>query len=311
MRKNKLGINGPELTEIGLGTWAMGGPWRFGWGPCDDGESICAIQRALDLGINWIDTAPVYGLGHAEELVGKAITGRRDLVYIATKCGLVWNSHGRVRHDLNPGSIRQEVEASLYRLGVDVIDLYQIHMPDRVVPVEKSWQELVRLKKQGKIRWLGVSNFDIALMQRCQAIHPVDSLQPPYNLLHRQVESEILPFCLTQGIGVVAYSPLASGLLSGRFDKHRLAADDWRRHSADFTEPLISRHLRQVEQLRLMAARHGKTAGHLALAWVLRHPAVTSAIVGAHTVAQVEETLSGAGWRIVEQDLKEVEQLVN
>jgi len=307
MRKNRLGLQGPELTEIGLGTWVMGGPWRFGWGPADDRESIAAIQRALDLGINWIDTAPAYGLGHAEELVGQALQGRRDQVYIASKCGMVWNSKGVTRMDLNPGSIRQEVEASLKRLRTEVIDLYQFHWPDAGVPVEKSWREMRRLKKEGKIRWLGVSNFDVALLERCQAIHPVDSLQPPYNLLRREVEREILPWCQNHGVGVVAYSPMASGLLSGRFDLTRLAADDWRRRSAEFTEPRLSQNLQRVEKLRAVAARHGKTVGHLAVAWVLRHPAVTSAIVGARTAAQVEENMGAAGWDLSEGEMAEIE----
>jgi len=310
MQKNRLGLHGPELSEIGLGTWVMGGPWRFGWGPADDRDSIAAIQRALDLDINWIDTAPAYGLGHAEELVGQALQGRRDRVYIATKCGMVWNSKGVTRMDLNPGSIRQEVEASLKRLRTEVIDLYQFHWPDPKVPVEKSWRELIRLRKEGKIRWLGVSNFDVALLERCQAIEPVDSLQPPYNLLRREVEPEILPWCREHGVGVVAYSPMASGLLSGRFDLARLAADDWRRRSAEFIEPRLSQNLRRIENLKSIAEHHGKTVGQLAVAWVLRHPAVTSAIVGARTVTQAEENMGAAAWRLADEEMAEIDRML-
>jgi aryl-alcohol dehydrogenase-like predicted oxidoreductase len=300
VQKRKLGSKGPELSVIGLGTWSMGGPWRHGWGKVDDRECITAIRRALELGINWIDTAPAYGLGNAEMLIAAALEEHSAKPFLASKCGLVWNSKGRVRHDLNPGSIRQEIEASLKRLKVETIDLYQIHWPDPAVPIEKAWQELVRLRRQGKIRWLGTSNLNIEQLRICQAIAPIDSLQPPYNLFNRQIESEILPFCAEQGIGVVAYSPLASGLLSGNFDPERLAADDWRRTGAGFVEPALSLNLTRVEAWKKAAAAVGRPLTHLAIAWVLSRNAVTSAIVGARTVSQVETMVLAADPELLE-----------
>ncbi len=292
MDKRKLGKNGPELTVLGLGCWSMAGPWRFGWGPVDDQESLATIHYALDHGINWLDTAAAYGLGHSEEIVGKAVQGRRQEVFIATKCGLVWNSKGRPRHDLNPGSIRKELEASLRRLQTDYIDLYQIHWPDPAVPEEKAWKELVRLQKQGLVRWLGVSNFNVEKMQSCERIHHIDSLQPPYNFLKREVEDEILPWCLNHEVGVVAYSPLASGLLSGHFDIQQLAPDDWRLQNDEFKADRLQLNLARVAQLRTVAASCGASTAALALAWVLKHPAVTSAIVGSRRVSQLQEALT-------------------
>ncbi|RMH77042.1 MAG: aldo/keto reductase, partial [Calditrichaeota bacterium] len=237
MQTRQLGKDGPQITEIGLGAWAIGGPWAWGWGEQDDDLSIRTIHRALELGINWIDTAAVYGLGHGEEVVGRAVNGRRREVFIATKCGLVWDDRGRVRNDTRPESIRRECEDSLRRLNTDYIDLYQIHWPNDQVPVEDSWGELVRLKEEGKVRYIGVSNFGVELLERCQAIHPVQSLQPPYNMVHREVEREILPWCQAHEVGVIAYSPLQSGLLTGKFTRdflQTLPEDDWRRKQTHF-----------------------------------------------------------------------------
>ena len=270
----------------------MGGPWRYGWGPVDDQVSLATIHYALDHGINWIDTAAAYGLGHSEELVGRAVQGRRAQVYLATKCGLVWNSKGRPRHDLNPGSIRQQVEASLRRLQTDYIDLYQIHWPDPAVPEKKAWQEMASLQKQGKVRWIGVSNFNVKQMQACMPVDRIDSLQPPYNYLQRDAEQEILPWCQAQEIGVVAYSPLASGLLTGHFDIQQLAPDDWRLQNDEFRGDRLQQNLQAVARLKTIADSLGASTAALALAWVLKHPAVTSAIVGSRRVSQLQEALT-------------------
>lgn len=309
MNKRPLGKDGPLLTEIGLGTWAIGGPWEWGWGPQDDKESIRTIHRALEAGINWIDTAAVYGLGHAEEVVAQAVSGKRDEVFIATKCGLVWNDKGQVRNNNRPESILREAEESLRRLNTDYIDLYQIHWPDPDTPIEASWEAMVRLQEQGKVRYIGVSNFDVELLSRCEAIHHVNSLQPPYNLLNRDYEKEILPWCKAHGTGVVAYSPMMSGLLTGKFDKSRLAPDDWRHKSPYFKEPQLTRNLQFVEALKPIAEKYGKSVAQLAIAWVLMNDAVTSAIVGARRPEQVDEIISGAGWKIEAEDMDKIEEL--
>ncbi len=307
MEQRRLGDTDLMLTTIGLGTWAIGGSWEFGWGPQDDAESVRTIHRALELGINWLDTAAVYGLGHSEEVCGRALKGRRDEVIVATKCGLRWDDAGNTFRDSRPASLRQEVEDSLRRLQTDVIDLYQIHWPDLKTPFEESWATLAEFVHEGKVRYLGVSNFSVEQIEICHAIHPVASLQPPYSLLRRDVEEELLPFCQQNGIGVVAYSPMESGLLTGRFDRSRLAPDDWRRAESRFREPELSRNLAFVERLRPIAEAHGHTVAHLAVAWVLRHPAVTSAIVGARTVAQVDEMMRGADWRLSDVELQAVD----
>jgi len=309
MNQRQLGKDGPFLSEIGLGAWAIGGPWEWGWGPQDDRESILTIERALDLGINWIDTAAVYGLGHSEEIVGKALAGKRDQVFIATKCGLLWNEKGHVRNNNQPESIMKEAENSLRRLNTDYIDLYQIHWPDPHTPVEESWQAMVKLQEQGKVRYIGVSNFDVQLLEKCEAIRHVNSLQPPYNLLNREVEREILPWCRKHGVGVVAYSPMQSGLLTGKFDISRLSRDDWRRKSPYFKEPQLSKNLKFVEELRPIAGKYRKTVAQLAITWVLMHPAITSAIVGARRPQQVDEIVGGADWEIDPEDMDLIEKL--
>ncbi len=314
MDTRKLGKNGPNLTTIGLGAWAMGGPWKVGWGPQEDEESIAAIRRAMELGINWIDTAAIYGLGHSEEIVGRALSQYpRDRVIIATKCGRVPDDTGTPYSDLRPESIRREMENSLRRLGTDYVDLYQIHWPDNETgtPLEESWATMSALQDEGKARYLGVSNFEVSHLERCEPIRHVDSIQPPYNLLRRDAEKELFAWCLRSGTGVVVYSPMQSGLLTGSFDKSRLAPDDFRNRSPHFQEPNFSRALSIVDKLRPIAERHGKTVGQLAIAWTLMNPAVTSAIVGARRPEQVEENISAASWRLTDDDVAQINVIVS
>jgi len=301
IEKRRLGSAGPMLTTVGFGAWAAGGPWKFGWGPQDDSESVAAIRRAIELGVNWIDTAAVYGWGHSEEVVSRALEDiRADEVFVATKCGRVKGEGDAPVGDLRPGSIRAQLEESLQRLRMDHVDLFQFHWPDTTTgtPVEESWAEMARLQDEGKARWIGVSNFDVPLMERCERIRHIDSLQPPYSLLRREVEGEILPWCRRNGTGVICYSPMQAGLLTGAFDLTRLAPDDWRRNAPWFQEPQLSRNLRFVEALRPIAARYGKTVGQLAVAWVLANPAVTAAIVGARRPSQVEANVGAMGWAL-------------
>ncbi|MGC8668162.1 MAG: aldo/keto reductase [Chthonomonadales bacterium] len=307
----KLGSNGPEITTVGLGAWAIGGPWKVGWGPQDDGASIAAIRRAIELGINWVDTAAIYGLGHSEEVVGRAVAAfPRESFYLFTKCGRVADDTGTPRGDLRPQSIRREMEQSLRRLRTDYVDLYQIHWPDTDTgtPIEESWATLAALQDEGKTRWIGVSNFDVPLLERCEAIRHVDSVQPPYSLLRREAEREILPWCSAHGTGVIVYSPMQSGLLSGTFDVARLAPDDWRRRSPFFQEPQLSRALALVEALRPIARREGLTVGQLAVAWTLMHPSVTGAIVGARNPKQVEENAGAMGRHLHADTLRAIEE---
>ncbi len=309
MQQRQLGKQGPHITTIGLGTWAIGGgKWQFGWGPQDDQASITTIQHAINAGINWIDTAAVYGTGHAEEIVGQAIRGQRNEVLIATKCGRIWDASGKITGNLRPESMRKELDASLQRMGIDTIDLYQIHWPDPATPVEESWGQMTRFVEEGKVQYIGVSNFTVPLLQACQAIRHVDSLQPPFSMVMRNIEAEILPYCASQGIGVIAYSPMQSGLLTGNFDLNRLAADDWRRGNAFFQEPELSRVLALVDQLRPIAQKYGKTVGQLAIAWVLQQPGITAAIVGARHPDQVAQNLGGADWALDPDDLTKLEQ---
>ena len=313
MQTRKLGYTDLHLTTVGLGTWAIGGPWLFGWGAQDDADSIATIQAALDLGINWIDTAAIYGLGHSEEVVGKAIKGRRDQVIIATKCSRVWDESGNVSGSLKAASIRREAEDSLRRLNVDVIDLYQIHWPNPDEDIEEGWGTIADLVQEGKIRYGGVSNFNVTQLKRAQAIHPVASDQPPYSMVRREVEAELLPHCAANNIGVVVYSPMQAGLLTGKFSRAHLdslPADDWRKGNPQFQEPAFSATLTLVEKLRPIAERNNKTLGQLAIAWVLRRPEVTSAIVGARRPEQIKETIQAGDWNLSPEDVAEIEQLL-
>lgn len=313
MQTRRLGNSDLEITRIGFGAWAIGGGgWEFAWGPQDDAQSIAAIREALDLGINWIDTAAVYGLGHSEEVVARALEGlpADQQPYVFTKCELTWNERGEIIRCLKAESIRRECEASLRRLKVDVIDLYQIHWPVPDEDIEEGWSTLARLQEEGKVRWIGVSNFDVRQMERARAIAPITSLQPPYSLIQPQVQEEILPYCAAHGIGVIAYSPMASGLLTGAMTRERLAAlpaDDWRRRNANFQEPKLTRNLALVEVLRRIGERHGQPPGVVAVAWVLRHPAVTGAIVGARRPGQIGQILPAASLRLSEADMAEID----
>ncbi|MGC2369735.1 MAG: aldo/keto reductase, partial [Candidatus Sulfotelmatobacter sp.] len=286
---------------------------QFAWGSQDDNDSIAAIHRALELGVNWIDTAAVYGLGHSEEVVGRALKswhGSRP--YVFTKCGLRWDAKGQVEKVLSADSIRREAEDSLRRLSLDVIDLYQIHWPpDPDSPaLEEGWSTLADLKREGKVRWIGVSNFNVAQLKRAQVIAPVTSLQPPYSLIHREVEEDILPYCLHKGIGVIVYSPMASGLLTGAMTRDRAARlpqDDWRRSHPDFTEPNLSRNLELVDLLREIAKRHNRTVGEVAIAWTLRNPAVTGAIVGARNAKQAEGVMRAGDLQLNDKEVSEID----
>lgn len=310
--RRRLGGSSLELSTIGLGTWAMGGEgWAFAWGPQDDQASIQAIHRAVDLGINWIDTAAVYGLGHAEEIVGRAIQGRRHELIIATKAGRVWDTGTRVIGKcLLAKSVKQEAEASLRRLRIEVIDLYQLHWPEPDEQIEEGWDAVATLIKEGKVRHGGVSNFSLAQLKRVQPIHPVTSLQPPYSMLNRAVEKELLAYCAEQGIGVVVYSPMQAGLLTGRFTKERVAAlpeSDWRRRSPYYQEPQLTRNLAAVDRLQTLAKRLDLTVAQLSVAWVLRRSEVTGAIVGARAPQQIEETIRGGVVDLDKDALVEIE----
>jgi aryl-alcohol dehydrogenase-like predicted oxidoreductase len=316
MQTRKLGNSDLHITRVGYGAWAIGGSgWQFAWGSQDDNESIAAIHRALELGVNWIDTAAVYGLGHSEEVVGRALKEwRGSKPYVFTKCGLRGDAKGEVQKILSADSIRSEVEDSLRRLSVDVVDLYQIHWPpDPDSPeLEEGWSTLADLKREGKVRWIGVSNFNIQQLQRTQAIAPVTSLQPRYSLVHREVEDEILPYCLREDIGVIVYSPMASGLLTGAMTRERAASlpkDDWRRGHPDFTENL-SRNLALIERMREIANRHYRSVGEVAIAWTLGHPAVTGAIVGARNARQAEGVMRAGELRLTDEEVTQIETFV-
>jgi len=301
-----LGNSDLQLTPIGFGAWAIGGGnWDFAWGAQDDNASIEAIHQALDEGINWIDTAAVYGLGHSEEVVGKAVKGSAHRPLIFTKCSMRWDGERKIYRSLKAASVREELEGSLRRLGVDTIDLYQIHWPNPDEEIEEGWAELARQQQAGKIRWIGVSNFNVAQLKRAQAIAPITSLQPPYSMLRPAVEQEILPYCLENGIGVINYSPMVSGLLTGRMSAERVAAmpaDDWRRKAVEFNEPRLSRNLRLVEVLREIGAAHGVEPGVVAVAWTLHHPAITAAIVGGRSREQVKGLAPALGFRLTDEE---------
>jgi aryl-alcohol dehydrogenase-like predicted oxidoreductase len=289
----------------------MGGSgWSFSWGPQDDKDSVAAIHKALEAGMNWIDTAAVYGLGHSEEVVARSLEGMVHKPYVFTKCERVWNERGELGSSLKPASLRRECEASLRRLKVDVVDLYQIHWPQPDEDIEEGWTTLAKLKEEGKVRYIAVSNFNVSQMKRAQAIAPITSLQPPYSMLAREVEKEILPYCGEQNIGVIVYSPMSSGLLSGAMTRERAAAlpdDDWRRRVPDFQEPKLSRHLQLVGLLRSIGERHGRTPGEGAIAWTLRHPAVTAAIVGLRHPEQVSGIIGAAEFRLSSEEIAEIE----
>ena len=317
-----LGRSTLNLTRIGLGAWAIGGDWRFGWGHQDDADSIATIRHAIELGLNWIDTAAVYGLGHSEEVVGRALhdVPRGERPYVFTKCSLVWDELRTVFHSLAAHSIRAEAEASLRRLQVERIDLYQIHWPfwhaspaghDPGGSIEEAWSTLVKLRDEGKVAFIGVSNFDVSQIERISRIETPTSLQPPYSLLRPEIEGQTLPFCLEHNIGVIPYSPMQSGLLSGRMTRERLAAlpaNDWRRGSRFFQEPMFSRGLSLVDRLREIGARHGRNPGEVAIAWTLRHPAITAAIVGARQPEQLDELIGAATFQLGTDEIEELDR---
>jgi len=313
MKTKRLGNSDLFITPVGYGSWAIGGSgWQFAWGKQNDEDSIAAIHRALELGVNWIDTAAVYGLGHSEEVVTRALaTWKGPRPYVFTKCGLRWDGDGRTRRQLTADSIRRECEESLRRLKVEAIDLYQIHWPvEDTQELEEGWSEMAKLQRQGKVRWIGVSNFDVEQMKRAQAIAPITSLQPPYSLVHPEVEREVLPFCEKEGIGVIVYSPMASGLLTGAMTRERIAGlpnDDWRKHNPDFNEPNLTDNLALVERLRAVGNRRGLAPGAVAIAWTLSNTAVTAAIVGARKREQVDDVVAAAGVRLTHSDLTQIE----
>ena len=301
-----LGNSDLQLTPIGFGAWAIGGgDWQFGWGAQDDSDSIAAIHRALDLGVNWIDTAAIYGLGHSEEIVARALKSTSHKPLVFTKCSMCWNEDRSIYRSLKAASLAEELENSLRRLGVETIDLYQIHWPDPDPEIEEGWEALARFREQGKIRWIGVSNFSVEQMKRAQQIAPITSLQPPYSMLRRAVEEKILPFTQANGIGVINYSPMVSGLLTGKMTAERIASlpeDDWRRRAVEFNEPRLSRNLRLVELLREIGAGYGVTPGVVAIAWTLRNPAITAAIVGGRSAAQVDGVAPALEFRLKEDE---------
>ncbi len=308
----RFGRTDLRITPIGFGAWALGGGnWKFGWGAQDDDDSVAAIHRAIELGINWIDTAAVYGFGHSEEVVARALDGMSDAPYVFTKCGLIETDDGGTREDLTRDSIRRECEASLRRLRIEAIDLYQIHWPtDDIADVDEGWGALVELQREGKARHIGVSNFNVEELERAGRIQPVETLQPPYSLVKRDVEDEILPYGKTHDVGVIVYSPMQGGLLSGAMTKERAAKlpeNDWRSRNDEFREPKLSNNLAIVERLRSVGARHGRSPGETAIAWTLHNPAVTAAIVGARSARQVDGTIGAASFRLTDDEVAQID----
>ena len=307
-----LGNSDLRITRFGFGAWAAGGGgWQYGWSTQDDKDSIAAIHAALEIGINWIDTAAVYGLGHSEEIVAKALSEWRGTKpYVFTKCGMVWDDKKEVGYSLRADSVRLECEKSLRRLNTDVIDLYQIHWPaDGLPETQEGWATLATMQKEGKVRWIGTSNFSRAELRAAQLIAPITSLQPPYSLIQRDVEKEVLPFCEEQGIGVIVYSPMGSGLLTGAMTTERAAklpSDDWRSKNPEFQEPKLSQNLQLAQRVRELAARRGVSAGALAAAWTLSNPAVTGAIIGARNARQVQEVFAHADLVVTRDELRDV-----
>ena len=314
MQTRQFGNSDMQITPLGLGTWAIGGGgWAFGWGPQDDEASIATIHRAIDLGINWIDTAAVYGLGHSEEIVAKALKGRSDRPYVFTKGSRVWNDQGEITSSLKEHSLRREVENSLRRLEVDTIDLYQLHWPNPDPDIEEGWSTLAKLKSEGKLRYIGVSNFSVEQMERARKIAPITSLQAPYSLIKRDIERDILPYCQEHNIGVIVYSPMMSGLLSGKMTRERIdnfPEDDWRKRNEEFQEPRLSRNLKLASLLQDIGYPYNRTTAEVAIAWTLRHPAVTGAIVGGRRPEQVEEIIGAAEFRLSESELEQIEKFL-
>jgi aryl-alcohol dehydrogenase-like predicted oxidoreductase len=318
--RRRLGTNGPEITTVGFGAWAVGGGgWSFAWGAQDDADSIAAIQHAVSLGVSWIDTAAVYGLGHSEEVVGRAIADipRAERPLVFTKCGLRWNPNDPMEvsaRDSSPARIREECEASLRRLGVDAIDLYQFHWPDQSgTPLADSWGEMMKLQDQGKLRYIGVSNYTTALIEGCGKLRHVQSLQPPFSLVRRDVAASELPWCREHGTGVIVYSPMQSGLLTDAFSAERVAAmpaDDWRRRAPYFQEPDLGRNLALRDALRPIAQKHGVNVGAVAIAWTLAWPGITGAIVGARSPQQVDGWIGGAWLQLDAADLEEIARAI-
>ena len=310
MQTQQLGHSDLQLTPLGVGAWAIGGSgWAFAWGAQDDNESVAAIHAALDAGINWIDTAAVYGLGHSEEVVARALEGRAQRPYVFTKCARIWSDRREIQKSLKADSVRRECEASLRRLKVDVIDLYQIHWPEPDEDIEEGWTAMAQLKAEGKVRWIGVSNLNAEQMRRAQKIAPITSLQPPYSIISPEIEESILPYAQQNNIGAIVYSPMKSGLLSGAMTRERalsLPEDDFRRRTPNFNEPLLTRNLERVEVLRGIGARHGRTPGEVAIAWTLRHPAVTAAIVGLRSPKQLEGVIGAAEFRLTHEEVEEI-----
>jgi aryl-alcohol dehydrogenase-like predicted oxidoreductase len=312
IKTTELGTTGLEITRVGFGAWAIGGGgWEFGWGPQDDEESIEAIHRALELGVNWIDTAAAYGFGRSEQVVGRALEGLEDRPYVFTKASLVEGPGRRVVHNLKRESILREAEASLERLGVDAIDLYQIHWPIPAEDLDEGWAAMAELKEQGLVRHIGVSNFSVEQLRRIQQIAPVETLQPQYSLVEPDAEDDVLPFAEREGIGVIVYSPMSSGLLTGRMTRERIEAmadDDWRKHDTRFREPQLSRHLALVERLQTVADEHETTPGVVAVAWTLRNRAVDGAIVGFRRPEQVDPILAAAGLELTDENVDAIER---
>jgi aryl-alcohol dehydrogenase-like predicted oxidoreductase len=313
MDLRQLGNSEMWLTPIGFGAWAIGGGnWAFSWGPQDDNASIAAIRKAIELGINWIDTAAIYGLGHSETIVGEAVKQSPVKPFIFTKSGMVWDDRRGIKRTLL--EIRREVEDSLRRLQVEAIDLYQIHWPVEDRDIEEGWTAMADLKREGKVRHIGVSNFSVSQMERCMKIAPITSLQPPYSLLNRSIEAEILPFCMDRAIGVINYSPQASGLLTGAMTKERVAnlpEDDFRRNAKQFQEPLLSRNLALAGLLQQIGARRGVSAGVVAIAWTLANPAITAAIVGGRSSQQVEGVWPAVTYRLTPEEMQEIQSFMD
>jgi aryl-alcohol dehydrogenase-like predicted oxidoreductase len=311
MQKKRLGNSDMELTPIGVGAWAMGGGgWAFAWGPQDDDESIAAIREALDHGVNWIDTAAVYGLGHSEEVVARAIEGRTNRPYVFTKCERNWDANRQIYKSLKADSIRRECENSLRRLKVDAIDLYQIHWPEPEEDIEEGWGALAKLKEEGKVRWIGLSNFNEKQMERVRSIAPITSLQPPYSAISPEIEERVLPYCSRHNIGVIVYSPMKSGLLTGKMTKERVQGfpeDDFRKRALAFQEPNLSRNLELAQLMKRIGEGHGRSAGEIAIAWTLRHPAVTAAIVGMRSAEQARGVLGALEFRLSAEEIAEID----